>query len=33
MRIAGPAIGAVIVVAANPGWALVADAASFALSA
>jgi predicted MFS family arabinose efflux permease len=33
MRIAGPAIGAVIVVAANPGWALVADAASFAVSA
>ena len=33
MRIAGPAIGAVIVVAVNPGWALAADAASFALSA
>jgi len=29
MRIAGPAIGAVIVVAANPGWALAADSASF----
>jgi len=33
MRIAGPAIGAVIVVTANPGWALAADAASFAVSA
>jgi MFS family permease len=33
MRIAGPAIGAVIVVAANPGWALMADAASFGASA
>lgn len=29
MQIAGPAIGAAIVVAANPGWALVADAATF----
>jgi MFS family permease len=33
MQIAGPAIGAVIVVAANPGWALVADAATFFVSA
>jgi MFS family permease len=33
MQIAGPAIGAVIVVAANPGWALVADAATFFISA
>jgi hypothetical protein len=33
MRIAGPAVGAVIVVAANPGWALVADAASYGISA
>ena len=32
MRIAGPAIGAAIVVAANPGWALAADAASFIVS-
>lgn len=32
MQIAGPAIGAAIVVAANPGWALVADAASFFVS-
>ena len=32
MQIAGPAIGAVIVVATNPGWALVADAASFFIS-
>jgi MFS family permease len=32
MRIAGPAIGAAIVVGANPGWALVADAASFIVS-
>jgi Transmembrane secretion effector len=31
-RIAGPAIGAAIVVAANPGWALAADAASFIVS-
>ena len=28
-RIAGPAIGAAIVVAANPGWALAVDAATF----
>lgn len=28
-QIAGPAIGAAIVVAANPGWALAADAATF----
>lgn len=33
MRIAGPAVGAAIVVVANPAWALVADAASFAVSA
>jgi MFS family permease len=32
MRIVGPALGGVIVAAANPGWALAADAASFALS-
>ena len=32
MQIAGPAVGAAIVVAANPGWALVADAASFFVS-
>ncbi len=32
MRIAGPALGAAVVVAANPGWALAADAASFVLS-
>lgn len=32
MQIAGPAIGAAIVVTANPGWALVADAASFFIS-
>jgi hypothetical protein len=32
MRIAGPAIGAAIVVVGNPGWALAADAASFILS-
>jgi hypothetical protein len=33
MRIAGPAIGAAIVVAANPGWALAVDAATFFVSA
>ncbi len=33
MRIAGPAIGAAIVVAANPGWALAVDAATFGVSA
>jgi hypothetical protein len=32
MRIAGPALGALIVVVANPGWALAADAASFLVS-
>jgi hypothetical protein len=32
MRIAGPALGAAIVVAANPGWALAVDAASFIVS-
>jgi hypothetical protein len=32
MRIAGPALGAAIVVVANPGWALAADAASFLIS-
>lgn len=32
-RICGPALGGVIVVAANPGWALAADAATFAVSA
>jgi hypothetical protein len=32
MRIAGPAIGAAIVVAANPGWALLVDAATFVAS-
>ncbi len=32
-RVAGPAIGAVIVVATNPGWALAVDAASFIASA
>lgn len=33
LRIVGPALGGLIVVAANPGWALVADAASFLVSA
>jgi hypothetical protein len=33
MRIAGPALGGVIVVATNPGWALAADAASFFVGA
>jgi hypothetical protein len=33
MRIAGPAIGAAIVVATNPGWALAVDAATFFVSA
>jgi MFS family permease len=33
MRIAGPAAGALIVVAANPGWALAIDAATFIVSA
>lgn len=28
MRIAGPAVGALVVVASNPGWALAADASS-----
>jgi Transmembrane secretion effector len=32
MRVIGPALGAAIVVAANPGWALAADAASFLVS-
>jgi hypothetical protein len=32
-RIVGPAIGGVIVAAANPGWALAVDAASFFVSA
>ena len=32
MRIAGPAIGAAIVVAANPGWALLVDATTFVAS-
>jgi hypothetical protein len=32
-RIVGPAIGGVIVAAANPGWALAVDAASFFISA
>lgn len=32
-RIAGPALGAIVVVAANPGWALAADAASFFVAA
>ena len=31
-RIAGPAIGGLIVVASNPGWALAADAATFFVS-
>lgn len=30
--IAGPAVGAVVVASANPGWALAADAATFAAS-
>jgi MFS family permease len=29
LRVIGPAVGGLIVVAANPGWALAADAASF----
>ena len=33
LRVIGPAIGGVIVVAANPGWALAADAASFVVCA
>jgi MFS family permease len=33
MRIAGPALGGVIVAATNPGWALAADAASFLVGA
>jgi hypothetical protein len=33
MRIAGPAAGAAIVVAASPGWALAVDAATFFISA
>src|SRR3954453_1248999 len=33
LRILGPALGGLIVVAANPGWALAADAASFFISA
>jgi hypothetical protein len=33
LRIVGPALGGLIVVAANPGWALAADAASFFISA
>jgi MFS family permease len=32
-RVAGPALGALIVVATNPGWALAVDAASFFVSA
>jgi len=32
MRIAGPALGAAVVVAANPGWALAVDAATFFVS-
>lgn len=32
MRVIGPALGAAIVVVANPGWALAADAASFIIS-
>ncbi|HMJ00711.1 MAG TPA: MFS transporter [Gaiellaceae bacterium] len=32
MRVIGPALGAAIVVVANPGWALAADAASFIVS-
>ena len=32
-RIGGPALGALIVVAANPGWALGADAATFFVTA
>jgi MFS family permease len=32
MRVVGPALGAAIVVVANPGWALAADAASFFIS-
>lgn len=31
--IAGPALGAIIVAAANPGWAMAADAATFGVSA
>lgn len=33
LRIVGPALGGLIVVAANPGWALAADATSFFVSA
>jgi MFS family permease len=33
MRIVGPALGGLVVVAANPGWALAADAGSFIISA
>jgi hypothetical protein len=33
MRIVGPALGAAIVVFANPGWALAADAATFFVAA
>jgi MFS family permease len=33
VRIVGPALGGVIVAAANPGWALAVDAASFFVSA
>ncbi len=33
LRVLGPALGGLIVVAANPGWALAADAASFFISA
>ena len=32
-KIAGPALGGVLVVAAGPGWAIVVDAASFGISA
>lgn len=32
-RVAGPALGAVLVAAASPGWAIAADGASFAASA
>ncbi|HEY7380789.1 MAG TPA: MFS transporter [Gaiella sp.] len=33
VAIAGPALGAIIVAAANPGWALAADAVTFGVSA
>ena len=33
LRVVGPALGGAIVVASSPGWALAADAASFAASA